>query len=173
MSFQAYDKDDARLIVLDIFEHLKTLAPSSSTAATSPPPRPSSSLVLELGLILWSLLGWRFTLAQFAGGFVMIALLAVIFRLFLRPTLVKAPVSQARSDVQGKLQGHAEMDMSVADDRSRTKHLFSVDAFTAINHFFVSDPVDALRATSAAASRSRARSRLGSGRRLVGGVRHP
>ena len=27
----------------------------------------STNLVLELGLILWSLLGWRFTLAQFAG----------------------------------------------------------------------------------------------------------
>ena len=49
----------------------------------------STNLVLELGLILWSLLGWRFTLAQFAGGFVMIALLALLFRLFLRPGLVK------------------------------------------------------------------------------------
>ena len=101
----------------------------------------STNLVLELGLILWSLLGWRFTLAQFVGGFVMIALLAVIFRLFLRPALVKAAVSQARSDVQGKMEGHAEMDMSVADDRPLTKRLFSADAFTAISHFFVSDAI--------------------------------
>ncbi len=99
----------------------------------------STNLVLELGLILWSLLGWRFTLAQFIGGFVMIALLAVIFRLFLRPALVEAAVEQARSDVHGKMEGHAEMDMSVADDRPLPKRLFSADAFTAISHFFVSD----------------------------------
>jgi uncharacterized membrane protein YraQ (UPF0718 family) len=101
----------------------------------------STNLVLELGLILWSLLGWRFTLAQFAGGFVTIALLAVIFRLFLRPALVKAAVSEARSDVHGKMEGHAEMDMSVADGRLLTKRLVSPDAFTAISHFFVSDAV--------------------------------
>ena len=101
----------------------------------------STNLVLELGLILWSLLGWRFTLAQFAGGFIMIALLAVIFRLFLRPALVKGAVSRARSDVRGKMQGHADMDMSVADDRPLLKRLFSADAFTAISDFFVSDVV--------------------------------
>ena len=99
----------------------------------------STNLVLELGLILWSLLGWRFTLAQFAGGFVMIAFLAIILRLFLKRTLVDAAVEQARSDVHGKMQGHAEMDMSVADDRPFLKRLFSADAFTAVSHFFVSD----------------------------------
>ena len=99
----------------------------------------STNLVLELGLILWSLLGWRFTLAQFAGGFVMIALLALLLRLVLRPALVKAAVERARSDVHGKMDGHAEMDMSAADDRSFLQRLFSADAFTAISHFFVSD----------------------------------
>ena len=98
----------------------------------------STNLVLELGLILWSLLGWRFTLAQFAGGFVMVALLAIALRLLLRPALVKAAVERARSDVHGKMEGHAEMDMSVADDRPLLKRLFSADAFTAISHFFVS-----------------------------------
>ena len=101
----------------------------------------STNLVLELGLVLWSLLGWRFTLAQFVGGFVMIALLAVILRLFLRPALMAAAVSQARSDVQGKMEGHAEMDMSVADDRPLSERLFSAEAFTAVSHFFVSDVV--------------------------------
>ena len=101
----------------------------------------STNLVLELGLILWSLLGWRFTLAQFAGGFVMIALLAVMLRLFLKPALVDAAITQARSAVRGKMEGHAEMDMSVAVDRPLLKRLFSADAFTAISHFFVSDVV--------------------------------
>ena len=101
----------------------------------------STNLVLELGLILWSLLGWRFTLAQFGGGFLMIGLLAVIFRLLLRPALVGAAVEQARSDVHGKMEGHAEMDMAVDDDRPFLTRLVSADAFTAVSHFFVSDVV--------------------------------
>ncbi len=99
----------------------------------------STNLVLELGLILWSLLGWRFTLAQFAGGFVMIALLTVIFRLFLRPALKAAAVDRARSNVHGKMERHAEMDMAVADDQPLLKRLVSAEGFTAISHFFVSD----------------------------------
>jgi uncharacterized membrane protein YraQ (UPF0718 family) len=50
----------------------------------------STNLVVELGLILWSLPGWRFTLAQFAGGFIMIAVLAVLFRLFLKAPMIDA-----------------------------------------------------------------------------------
>ena len=99
----------------------------------------STNLVLELGLILWSLLGWRFTLAQFAGGFVMVALLAVAFRLLLRPSLVDAAVKQARSGVHGKMEGHAEMDMAVDSDRPLPKRIASAEAFTAVSHFFVSD----------------------------------
>lgn len=99
----------------------------------------STNLVLELGLILWTLLGWRFTLAQVVGGSVMIGILALIFRLFLRRKLVEAARKQARSDAPGKMEGHAEMDMSVSDERPLLKRLFSGDAFTAISHFFVSD----------------------------------
>ncbi len=99
----------------------------------------STNLVIELGLILWTLLGWRFTLAQFAGGFIMIAVLAVLFRIFLKAPMIDAAVAQARSDVQGKMEGHAAMDMSVADDRPFLKRLFSGKAFTAISHFFWSD----------------------------------
>src|SRR6059058_6214574 len=42
----------------------------------------STNLVWELGLILWVLLGWRFTLAEFAGGIVLIVLMTVLLRLF-------------------------------------------------------------------------------------------
>lgn len=101
----------------------------------------STNLVLELGLILWSLLGWRFTLAQFAGGFLMISLLAIVFRLFLRRGLVEAAVRQARSGVHGKMEGHAGMDMAVDDDRPLLTRLLSSDGLTAVSHFFVSDAV--------------------------------
>ena len=37
----------------------------------------STNLVWELGLVLWVLIGWQFTLAEYLGGLVMIALMAV------------------------------------------------------------------------------------------------
>src|SRR5881398_1652309 len=42
----------------------------------------STNLVWELGLVVWVLLGWRFTLAEFAGGIVLIVLMTVLLRLF-------------------------------------------------------------------------------------------
>ena len=47
----------------------------------------STNLVWELGLVLWVLIGWQFTLAEFVGGFVMIALMAVLLRRFVSPAL--------------------------------------------------------------------------------------
>src|SRR5579864_5087698 len=44
----------------------------------------STNLVIELGIVMAILLGWQFTLAEFIGGPLMIVLLAVLFRLFLR-----------------------------------------------------------------------------------------
>src|SRR5437764_11075514 len=38
----------------------------------------STNLVLELGIVLWLLVGWQFALAEFVGGVIMIALLALV-----------------------------------------------------------------------------------------------
>ena len=40
----------------------------------------STNLVWELGLVLWILIGWQFALAEFVGGLVMIALMAISLR---------------------------------------------------------------------------------------------
>src|SRR3982074_3408563 len=47
----------------------------------------STNLVWELGLVLWVLLGWQFTLAEYLGGLVMIVLMAAALRLFVSPRL--------------------------------------------------------------------------------------
>jgi uncharacterized protein len=47
----------------------------------------STNLVWELGLVLWVLIGWQFTLAEFVGGLVMIALMALLLRRFVSPAL--------------------------------------------------------------------------------------
>ena len=52
----------------------------------------STNLVVELGVILALLLGWQFTAAEFVGGPIMIVILAVLFRLFVRSKLVDAEV---------------------------------------------------------------------------------
>jgi uncharacterized membrane protein YraQ (UPF0718 family) len=56
----------------------------------------STNLVWELGLVLWVLMGWQFTLAEFVGGIVLIALMAVLLRLFVSPRLEE----QARRHAQ-------------------------------------------------------------------------
>src|SRR5881409_2980320 len=38
----------------------------------------STNLVLELGIVLWLLIGWEFAAAEFVGGAMMIVLLAVV-----------------------------------------------------------------------------------------------
>src|SRR6202171_1605838 len=47
----------------------------------------STNLVWELGLVLWVLSDWQFTLAEYVGGLVMIVLMAVLLRVFLSPRL--------------------------------------------------------------------------------------
>src|SRR6202161_2776724 len=50
----------------------------------------STNLVWELGVVLWVLIGWQFTLAEFLGGLVMIALIGVLLRLFVSPRAEEA-----------------------------------------------------------------------------------
>src|ERR1700761_4137574 len=42
----------------------------------------STNLVVELGIVIWILIGWQFTLAQFAGGLLRIVVMTVLRRLF-------------------------------------------------------------------------------------------
>src|SRR5947209_9543222 len=43
----------------------------------------STNLVVELGIVMAVVLGWQFTLGEFVGGPLMIAALALLFRVFL------------------------------------------------------------------------------------------
>src|SRR6202158_2535929 len=52
----------------------------------------STNLVIELGLVLWILIGWQFALSEYVGGIIMIGLLALVAR-FAFPAIV---VGQAR-----------------------------------------------------------------------------
>jgi hypothetical protein len=86
----------------------------------------STNLVIELGIIMAVLLGWQFTL------------LALLFRVALRPRLLEAARRQADRGIQGRMEGHAEMDMAVTDG-SIWSRLRSAKGFTATSHYFVMD----------------------------------
>src|SRR5450631_1778681 len=97
----------------------------------------STNLVVELGVILALLIGWQFTLAEFVGGPIMIILLALAFRLFLRQRLLDAASTQAARGLAGSMEGHAAMDMTIQAEGSLWQRLRSRNAFTSISHIFV------------------------------------
>jgi uncharacterized membrane protein YraQ (UPF0718 family) len=100
----------------------------------------STNLVVELGIIMFVLLGWQFTAAEFVGGPIMIVILAVLFRRFLTPKMVNIATKQAEKGLQGKMEGHAMMDdMSVEGNTSTLKKLTSDEGRTATSHFYVMD----------------------------------
>ncbi|MHB8530824.1 MAG: permease [Caulobacteraceae bacterium] len=98
----------------------------------------STNLVIELGLVLAVILGWRFTAATWAGGIVMIAILTVLLRLFLSRRLIATAKTQADKGLAGRMEGHAEMDMAVTKG-PLVQRLFSARGVTAVSHYFVMD----------------------------------
>src|SRR5436189_2016090 len=62
----------------------------------------STNLVIELGIILAVLLGWQFTLGEFVGGPLMIVLMALVFRIFLKRGLVEEAREQADRGTLGR-----------------------------------------------------------------------
>ncbi len=105
----------------------------------------STNLVIELGIIIWLLLGWQFALAEFIGGVVMIAVVAALFRLVLRPQLVDEALAQANQGLAGSMEGHAAMDMSVGGESTVWRRLFSPAGFTAVSGVFAMEWAAVLR----------------------------
>ena len=95
----------------------------------------STNLVWELGLVLWVLLGWQFTLAEYAGGIVMIALMAVLLRAFV-PARLEA---RAREHARAADGGHCH-DTSGAGDAMRLRErLSSIAAWSEVAANFRAD----------------------------------
>jgi uncharacterized membrane protein YraQ (UPF0718 family) len=99
----------------------------------------STNLVLELSIIMLALLGWQFTVAEFVGAPIMVVLLVLLFRMFLNRTLLEQAREEAEKGVAGRMEGHAEMDMSVAGGGSLWQRTTSEQGLTAISHYFVMD----------------------------------
>jgi len=98
----------------------------------------STNLVAELTIIIIVLMGWQFAAAEFVGGPLMVVLMALLFRLFLSRKLVAKARTQADKGLKGKMEGHAEMDMSVTQG-SFWQRVKSKNGLTAMSHYFVMD----------------------------------
>jgi uncharacterized membrane protein YraQ (UPF0718 family) len=99
----------------------------------------STNLVVELGIILAVLMGWQFTAGEFVGGPIMIALMTLLFRRYLTPEMVTEARRQADRGTLGRMEGHAEMDMSITSGGSIWRRLRSPQGFTAVSNHFVMD----------------------------------
>ena len=105
----------------------------------------STNLVIELGIILALLISWQFTLAEFIGGPIMIVLVAVAFRLFVRRRLIEAAREQAEKGLPGSMEGHAAMDMSIAAGGPLRRRLLSREGATSVSHIFVMEWASVIR----------------------------
>jgi len=99
----------------------------------------STNLVVELGILMALILGWQFTLGEFVGGPLMIVLLAILFRAFLKSQLIEEARAEAERGVVGRMEGHAEMDMSIHERGPLWRRLASPAGFKATADYFVMD----------------------------------
>ena len=92
----------------------------------------STNLVWELGLVLWVLLGWQFTLAEFVGGLVMIGLMWAMLRLFVSRSLEE----DAREHARAVDSGHHH---TAGERMPWRERLTSVSAWSDVAHNFRGD----------------------------------
>jgi hypothetical protein len=93
----------------------------------------STNLVWELGLVLWVLLGWQFTLAEYIGGLVMIVLMALGLRAFVPRRLEEEAREHARHADAGH-QHHA-----AGESMTWRQRLTSGAAWSDVAHNFRGD----------------------------------
>ncbi len=93
----------------------------------------STNLVWELGLVLWVLIGWQFTLAEYLGGVVMIVLMALLLRAFVSPRIERA----AREHAQTADTGHQHH--TAGEQMGWRERVTSVSAWSDVAHNFRGD----------------------------------
>jgi len=93
----------------------------------------STNLVWELGLVLWVLIGWQFTLAEYIGGIVMIVIMTVLLRLFVSDRLE----AQAREHAGRADTGHQHH--AAGEQLPWRERLTSVRAWSDVAHNFRGD----------------------------------
>jgi uncharacterized membrane protein YraQ (UPF0718 family)/YHS domain-containing protein len=82
----------------------------------------STNLVVELGVVLWLLIGWQFALAEFVGGALMVALIGLVLPRVVRPA--EAEVARAAL-IEADGQHHHEHGASGREETPRDPRTFA------------------------------------------------
>src|SRR5258705_9766345 len=90
----------------------------------------STNLVWELGLVLWVLIGWQFTLAEYIGGLVMIVLMVLLLRVLVPKRLE----DKAREHAQHADAGHQHH--AASEQLGWRERLTSARAWSDVAHNF-------------------------------------
>jgi uncharacterized membrane protein YraQ (UPF0718 family)/YHS domain-containing protein len=93
----------------------------------------STNLVWELGLVLWVLIGWQFTAAEFLGGLVMVVLMTILLRAFVSRALER----DARGHAIQADTGHQHHTATTA--LTWRQRLRSIEAWSDVAHNFRGD----------------------------------
>src|SRR5438093_3708131 len=81
----------------------------------------STNLVIELGIVLWVLIGWQFALAEIVGGLIMIGLFSVLARFAFRQAEVERAQSGLNSDEGNNPPAHDDEAFIAAPWRQRLR----------------------------------------------------
>ncbi|MFL5782109.1 MAG: permease, partial [Thermoleophilaceae bacterium] len=93
----------------------------------------STNLVIELGIVLWLLIGWQFALAELVGGLLLVVFMTGLLRVFVSRRLEHEAREHAR-DVEAGHQHH-----SAGGQMTLRERLTSVDAWSDVAHNFRND----------------------------------
>jgi uncharacterized membrane protein YraQ (UPF0718 family) len=96
----------------------------------------STNLVIELGAILWVLMGWTFVVAEVAGAFILIALVWLLIRLFL-PKNIETEIRTRV--IQQEAKSHCHPPGSAADHEHEHEREYETKKWTRVAHAFVAD----------------------------------
>ena len=99
----------------------------------------STNLVIELGLVLWRLIGWPFVVAEWLGGFVLIAVFVVLAQLLFSKSTIeegREHAIAAEATAEAHMHDHGEM---LAPGKTLGEKLRSAEGWRHIAHYFRMD----------------------------------
>ncbi len=93
----------------------------------------STNLVIEIGFVIWLLLGWQFVVADFLGGFVLIILMALAFRYLVPDHIIETARKNVQDDGNDKVR---DPNCGMEVDPDETEYSKTVDGET---YYFCSE----------------------------------
>ncbi len=105
----------------------------ASAAATLAFQFASTNLVLELGIVIWVLIGWQFTLGEFVGGLLLVVVMTLFVRVFISPRAERS----ARENARRADTGHQHY--AAGEHMTLRQRLSSASAWSDVAHNFRND----------------------------------